>query len=106
VISELRGDSYRPIDVGHLGIHCRALGTLDLTLHLANTIEILIHAHAIGNAEALLESRNVHAEGIQQASSTAQRRAPRGSIAALAEQTLENDARMRFGRQWSRRRGP
>src|SRR4029453_14737896 len=83
VIGELRGDSYRPIDVGRLGIQGRALGTLDLTLHLTNTIEVLIHAHAIGNAEALLEPRNVHAERIQQASSTAQPRAPRGSITAL-----------------------
>src|SRR4030095_935437 len=97
VISKLRGDSYRPIDVGHFGIRGRALGALNLALHLTNTIEILIHAHAIRNAHTLLEPRNVQAERIQQAASTAQSRAPRGSIAALAEQALENNARMRFG---------
>src|SRR5262245_37613258 len=64
VIGELRGDSYRPVDVGHLRILRSAFGTLDLSLHLANTIQILIHTHAIGNAEALLELRNVHAERV------------------------------------------
>src|SRR5262249_49236498 len=83
VIGELRRDSYRPIDVGNLRIQCCALGTLDLTLHFTNTIEVLIHAYAIGNADALLELRNVHAERIQQASATAQPGAPRGSIASL-----------------------
>src|SRR5256885_12315822 len=54
----------------------------------------LFRSHAIGNAHPLLEPRDVHAERIQQASSTAQRRASRGRIAALAEQALENDARI------------
>ena len=62
VVGELRGNADRPIEVAELGIHCRALGTLDLTLDLTNTVEILIQARAIGNTHALLELRNVHAE--------------------------------------------
>src|SRR5262245_37794324 len=62
MVGEFRGNAYRPIEVAQLGIHCRALGALDLTLDLTNTIEILIHAHAIGNTDALLQPRNVHAE--------------------------------------------
>src|SRR5215510_7298994 len=72
VVGELRGDAYRPIEVTQLGIQCRALGTLDLTLDRANAIEILIHAHAIGNTYPLLEPRDVHAERVQQASSIVQ----------------------------------
>src|SRR2546425_7017121 len=70
VVGELRGYSYRPIEVGHLVVRCRLLGTLDFTLDLTNTVEILIQAHAIGNAHALLELRDVHAKRIKQASST------------------------------------
>src|SRR5262249_37715138 len=106
VVGKLRRDTYRSIEVAQLGICCRVLGTLDLTLDLTNTIEILIHAHAIGNSHALLEPRDVHAERVQQASAIAQPRAARGSIAAFAEQAFEDDARMRLGRKWSRRRRP
>src|SRR5215510_3762919 len=66
VVGELRGDSYRPIEVTQLGIHYRLLRALDLTLNLANAVEILIHAHPIGNANALLQPRDIHAEGIKQ----------------------------------------
>src|SRR5438105_1942040 len=85
VIGELRGNSYRPIDVGYPGVRCRVLGTLDLTFDLTNAVEILVQAYAIGNAHTLLEPCDIHAEGIQQTSSIAQPRAALGSIAALAE---------------------
>src|SRR5215475_7043407 len=88
VVGKLRGDAYRAIEVAQLGIHCRVLGTLDLTLNLMNTIEILIHAHAIGNSHALLEPRDVRAERVQQTPSIAQPRAARGSITPLAEKAL------------------
>src|SRR6266852_1400535 len=42
VVGERRGDPYRPIEVGYLVILYRLLGTLDLTLDLTNTVEILI----------------------------------------------------------------
>src|SRR5438128_10318167 len=47
VVGERRGDPYRPIEVGHLVVQCRSLATLDLTLDLANAVEVLIQAHAI-----------------------------------------------------------
>src|SRR6266850_296222 len=99
VVAERCGNPYRPIEVGRRVVRCRSLGTLDLLLDLTNTVEILIQAHAIGNAHALLEPPDVDAERIQQASSTLERRAAHGRIAALAEQALEDDARMRLGRK-------
>src|SRR5215831_14401281 len=106
VVGKFRGDTDRPIEIRRFGIRSRSLRTLDLTFHVTNAIEILIHANAIGNADTLLELGNVDAERIQQASSIAQSRAARGSVAALAEQALEDDARMRLGRKRSRRRRP
>src|SRR5215470_4362020 len=106
VISKFRRNTYRSIEIAQLGIRCRVLGTFDLPFDLTNTIEILINTHAIGNAHALLEPRDVHAERVQQTSSIVQSRAARGGIAALAEQALEDDARMRLGRKRSRRRRP
>ena len=106
VIGERGGNAHRPIQIGHRVVRRRCLGTLDLPLDLANAVEILIDAHAIGHAHALLEPRDVFAERIEQAGATAQRRAARGRVAALAEQALEDDARMRLGRKRRRRRRP
>src|SRR5262245_26866824 len=106
VVAKLRRNTYRSIEVAQLGIRCRVRGAFDLPFDLTNTIEILINTHAIGNAHALLEPRDVDAERVQQASSIVQSRATRGGIAALAEQALEDDARMRLGRKRSRRRRP
>ena len=97
VIGECGGDADRPIEVGHRVVHRPGLGTLDLPLDLANAVEILIDANTIGHAHALLEPRDVFAERIEQARPAAQRRAARGRVASLAEQALEDDARMRFG---------
>src|SRR2546422_11531645 len=62
VVGEYRGDPYRPIEVRHVVVRYRLLGALDLPLDLTNTVEILIQAHAIGNAHALLEPRDVPGE--------------------------------------------
>src|SRR5262245_26492502 len=106
VVGKLRGNTYRSIEVAQLGICCRVLSAFDLPFDLTNTIEILIDAPAIGNAHALLELRNVHAERVQQTPSIAQARGTRGGIAALAEQALEDNARMRLGWKRSRRGRP
>src|SRR5215471_201126 len=50
VVGKLRRNTYRSVEVAKLGICCRVLGTFDLAFDLTNTIEILINAHAIGNA--------------------------------------------------------
>src|SRR5882672_1956986 len=65
VVGEHRGDPYRPIEVGQLVVLYRLLGAIDLTLHLTNAVEILIQAHAIGSAHALLEPRDVPGERIE-----------------------------------------
>src|SRR5262245_45650188 len=93
VVGEFRGNAYRPFRIGLLGIGRRMLGPLDLTLYFTNTVEILFHTPAVGNADALLESRDVHAERVEQASTIAQPFTPRGRIAALTEQALEDDPR-------------
>src|SRR5262245_59064951 len=99
VVGKLRGDTYGSIEVAQFGICCRVLGAFDLAFDLTNTIEILINAHAIGNAHALFEPCNIDAERVQQTSSIVQPRSARGGIAALAEQALEDDAGMRLGRK-------
>ena len=106
VIGERGGNAHRPIQVGHRVIHRRGLGTLDLPLDLANAVEILIDANTIRDAHALLEPRDVSAERIEQAGAAAQRLAARGRVAALAEEALEDDARMRLGGERGRRRRP
>ena len=62
---------------------------------------------AIGRAELAVEPRDVLAEPIEQAgASCATRRGAFGGAAAFAEQTFEDDARMRLGRQRRRGRRP
>src|SRR5262245_36905443 len=99
VIGKLRRNTYRSVEVANFGIFSRVLGTFDLALDLTNTIQILTNAPAIGIAFALFEPRDIDAERVQQTSSIVQPRAARGGIAALAEQALEDDARMRLGRK-------
>ena len=106
VIGEQGGDAHRPIQVGHHVVDRRCLGMLDLPLDLANAVEILIDANTIRYAHALLQPRDISAERIEQARTTPQRRAARVRVAALAEEALEDDPRMRFGGERGRRRRP
>src|SRR5262249_44354734 len=106
VVGEHRGDAYRPAQDGRLVFRYGFLWTFDLTLNLTNTVEILIEARPIRDSHALLKLRDVPREGIQQACSIAQGRAARGRVPALAEQSLEHDAGMRFGRKRGGRRRP
>src|SRR5439155_25370134 len=84
VIGERGGNAHRPIEVGHRVLHRRGLGTLDLSLDLANAVEIVIDANTIGEAYAPLEPRDVSAERVEQACATAQGFAARRRVAALA----------------------
>src|SRR5438552_14213278 len=106
VVGERRGDAYRPLEVGYLVVRYALLGALDFPFDLTNAVEILIQARSIGSTHALLEPREVTCERIQQAGSIAQPGEAFGRTAAIAEQPLENDARMRFGRKRGRRRRP
>src|SRR5688572_12498334 len=106
VVAERGRNTYRPIQIGRLVVRHGSLGALDLTLHLTHTVEILIQAHAIGNAHPLLEPDNVRSERIEQACPIAQRSAACVRIAAFAEQALEDDSRMSLGRKRRRRRRP
>src|SRR6185295_18693617 len=96
-IGERGGDADRTVEIGHRAVQGSGLGTLDLPLDLANALEVLIDANAVGYPDAALESRDVFAEGVEQARTAAQCRLPRGGTAALAEEPLEDDARMRLG---------
>src|SRR6202163_792158 len=106
VIGERRRDPYRPIQVGRPIFRYGFFGTLDFTLDLTNAVEILIQANAIGSAYPVLELRDVAVERIEQAGSIVQRRTARGRVAALAEQALEDDPRMRLSGKRGRRRRP
>src|ERR1019366_3288609 len=62
VVGERRGDPYRPIHIGVLVVRHCLLGTLNLTLDLTNTVEILVQAHAVGTPQASLELRDARIE--------------------------------------------
>jgi len=106
VVGERRRNAYRAIEIGSLVLRHRLLATLNLTLDLTHTVEILIQAHAIGNADALLHPGDILGERIKQACPMAERGASCVRIAALAEQALEDDSRMGLGRKRGRRRRP
>src|SRR6185503_19485921 len=63
-------------------------------------------ANTIRYADAMLETRDISAERIEQAGPAAQRFAACGCVAALAEKALENDTRVRLGRERGSRRRP
>ena len=48
VIGECRGNTDRTVHIGRRVVQCPGLGTLDLPLDLANALEVLIDANAIG----------------------------------------------------------
>src|SRR5262245_7939935 len=106
VVGERYKDAHRAIHVGRLVVHRHTLGTLDLTLDLTNTVDILIHPRTIRNADPLFELCDIHTERIQQTSAAVQRRTAFGRIATLAEQAFEHDPWMRLGRKRRRRRRP
>ena len=103
VVGERWRDTHRPVQIGHLIVRRPRFGTLDLALDLANAVEVLIDANAVGHPHSLLEPRDVVAERIEQAGPTVPRRAPGGARSAFAEEALEHDARMRLGGQRRRR---
>src|SRR5437660_1331439 len=103
VVGERRRDTNRPLQIGY-GIFFRPrLGALDLALDLANAVEVLVDANAIGYSHAPLEPGDIAVERIEQAASAAQRSAPSGGGSAFAEEALEHNARMRLGGKRRRR---
>ena len=66
VIGERRGDAHRTIQVGRRVVHRTALGALNLPLDLADALEVLIDANAIGSAHALLEPPDVFHDLVEQ----------------------------------------
>src|SRR5438876_8570515 len=59
VVGERRGNTYRPLEIGRLVVRRRLLAPLDLALHLAYAIEILIQARAIRCAHSPLDPGDV-----------------------------------------------
>src|SRR5258705_3604993 len=55
VVGERRGNAHRPIEIGRFVVRHRLLAPLDLALHLAYAIEILIQARAIRGAHSPLD---------------------------------------------------
>ena len=79
------------------------LSPLDAALDFADGIEIVADLAAVAGAELVSESRDVLLDPVEQAGAFAQRGAAVRDAAALAEEALENDARVGFGGE--RRRG-
>ena len=50
VIGERRRDAHRPIQIGHGIVRRPRFGALDLALDLADAVEIVIDAHAVGRS--------------------------------------------------------
>src|SRR5262245_46432531 len=99
MVGERGRNSHGPVEVGRFVIRYRFLAALDFTFHLTNALEILIQPGVIGSAYLSFDPRDAPGQGVQQALTIAQRCAALGRIAALAEQTLEDDARVRLRRQ-------
>src|SRR2546422_3028704 len=96
VIGERHRYTNRSLQIGY-GIFRRPrLGALDLALDLANAVEVLINATAIGYSHSPLEPRDIVVERIEQAAPALQRSAPSGGGSAFAEEALEHNARMRL----------
>ena len=106
MVGERRGDPYRPIEVGRPVFRYRLLGTLDFMLDLTDALEILLQAREIGRTHLSFDLRDAPGVRVEQAFAIAQPGAARGRIAALAEEALEDYARMGLGRKWGRRRRP
>ena len=99
-------NSDRTIEVGEDIVGCFGLGLLDAALHLTDRIEILVDLAAIVRAELVLEARDIVLDPIKQAGALTKSGAAVFDAATLAEKALENDARVRFGRERRRGRGP
>ena len=96
----------RPVEIRQLIVRRRRFRLLNAALDLAHGVEILADAHAIGGAEPALQPGDVVANPVEQAGAFAQRHPPIGRAAAVAEQPLEDDARMCLRGQRRRRRRP
>ena len=98
VIGIGRRHADRPVHVGQRTVVGLRLRLLNAPLHLAHRIEVLADLDAIARAEHALEAGDVLVDPVEQAGLAVQPRAPLGRRAAFAEQPLEHDPRVRFGR--------
>ena len=96
----------RPVDVGQRAVVGLGFRLLDAPLHLAHRVEVLADLDPVAGAQHALEAGDVLVDPVEQAGLAVQPLAPLGRRAALAEEPLEHDPGMRFGRQRRRRRRP
>ena len=96
----------RPLQRRQRRLRRLLLGLLDAPLDLAHGVEILAHPAAVGGAEPAFEPRHVVDDPVENAGVAAQLGAARVGRAAVAEQPLEQHARVGFGRQRRGRRRP
>src|SRR6478752_7472972 len=59
MVAERRGNTYRPIQIGRLVVRYRFLASLDLALHLAYAVDVLIQTRAIRSAHPPLDPGDV-----------------------------------------------
>ena len=82
------------------------LRTLNAPLDLAHRVEILTDLDAIARAQLAPQPRHVGGHPVEDAAALLELRASPLGAAAVAEQPLEDDARIGLGRQRRRRRRP
>src|SRR5687767_12940237 len=95
-----------PVEVRQLRVSSFGFGFLDAALDFANGIEVVADLRAVRCAELVLQAGDVGTNPIEQARALLELRTAVGSAAAVAEEPLEGNTRMRFGGQRRCRRGP
>src|SRR6186997_259170 len=90
----------RAIEVRQRIVRSVGFRFLDAPLHFTNTLQVQVHPRTVRGAEVSLQPRDVLIESVEQAGLFPQRRAPFSAAPTFAEETLEDDSRMRFRRQW------
>ena len=106
VVGERVGHAHRAVEVGEQVVAGRRLRPLNLPLHLADAVEILLDPGPVGRPDRALEPRDVLAERVEEAGPALERGLALLGGAALAEEPLEHDAGMGLGGQRGRRRRP
>ena len=101
------GHADGPVEIRQVRIGGRGLGLLDAALDLADGVEVLARPCCGRPGRACVCRRAISSvHRVEQAGALPQRGEAVGGAAAVAEQALEDDARMRLGRQRRRRRRP
>ena len=103
MIAEGSRNPHWTLEVGLKILRARRLGKLNLPLDLADAVQILLDANPITCPHHTLQTPDVFVKRIQQAGPAPEPGLAFGEAAAIAEETLEDEAGVRFRGQWCSR---